>query len=144
MSRPSTHDDLPDYAKATVLATFQTHEIIDRPELTAAYAAFVKAAERIGGVVKDGTVTLPLTRVQLDQKLADAQRTWDTLNKRYTEVRQAVENNDLRSLEQRWQDYEHYGLRRHATEEGLPVFDLISDDNAVREVELASQLMAGC
>ena len=143
MSRPSTHDDLPNYAKATVLATFQTHEITDRSELTAAYAAFVKAAERIGGVVKEGTVSLPLTRVQLDKKLADAQRTWDTLNKRYTEVRQAVENNDLRSLEQRWQDYEHNSLRRHAVTEGLPLFDLISDDNAVREVELASQLMVG-
>ena len=84
MARPTTHDDLPDYIReghrvAHVEAAF----VVAYPSLGQHLLAALAEAERLGLTVEAGTITLPKTTEELDEALANAQRTWDHSAERY-------------------------------------------------------------
>ena len=143
MARPESHDDIADYDKTREWASFDTTQFLDLPTVVSAYAAFASAAQKFGAKIENGVVTLDKTTEELDALLETQQQGWDRRHERYTTVRLAVENFDLMSLDPAWRDNEHWTLRMHAKNEGLPVFDLISKDDSVRTSALAEQHAAG-
>lgn len=136
MARPESHADIDSYEKSRQWASFSIQEFIDLPDVVSAYAAFVRAAQRQAKsiVVKDGVVSRLHSTTELDEILKRKQDAWDRTRARYNAVRQATENHDLGGLEKPWNDTESWTLRYHAENEGLPVFDLIHSDVAVREI----------
>lgn len=134
MARPTSHAEVPEHDRTVAVATFELTEITDNPAAMEAYAAFLRAVKKEGKVTADskygGSVTVKRTRsaVELDEALAARQKTWDTTDKRYTEVQAAYEAGDLSTLDSRWYDYEATTLRVHAENEGYSVFLLISKD----------------
>ena len=138
MARPSTTADLTDYERAgTQLATFELSEFGTNPAALAAYAAFIRALTKDGGVVeaKHGTATIrrPKSDKELDEALESKQSTWDANKKRYSAVRDWINGDDTALGGQSWKDYEAYGLRTWALAEGREVFALISATDDVRK-----------
>ncbi|AKU45281.1 hypothetical protein GODINES_82 [Mycobacterium phage Godines] len=137
MARPSTHDDVADYRKSTPVADFHLGEFTHDPDVTQAYAAFVRvASKRLGAVAdRNGKVSIPADKAKLDELLASDQADWDTKSRRYDEVLEAVANGHL---PERWQDYEAFGLRTWAQREGKgPVPLLIDRDDELRRLARA-------
>lgn len=138
MARPKTHNDLSDYDRqGTTLGDFHLTEFATNPAAIEAYAAFLKATGKDGAVAKvehgHSTVRRPKTKAELDEALATKQRGWDTADKRYREVSEAIEGDTLQDLANPWRDYEAYGLRTHAEEEGYQVLALIDADGDTRK-----------
>lgn len=138
MPRPTSTSDLTEYERAgTQLASFELSEFGTNPAALEAYAAFIRAVTKDGGVVeaKHGTSTVrrPKTSEQLEEALASKQKSFDTTRKRYNAVSEAADTDTVQDLEPKWQDYEAYTLRSHAEAEGRQVFGLIAKDDGVRQ-----------
>lgn len=88
MSRPSTHDDLPDYTRQGHLVAHVPSDYITRyPSLGQHLLAALAEADTLGLVrTPEGRIEIPRTDEELDQSLEQAQRSWDYNLRRYEGV----------------------------------------------------------
>lgn len=117
-TRPTTLDDLPDYAQAgpQVATITDATQFIRFPELGRLLLAAVAEARNLGLEVTDeGAITVPLTEEQIEAKVEAAQRSWDYERDRYLA---AVE--DPTSIDQ---GYLRNSVDRFASAEGLPAIE---------------------
>lgn len=138
MARPSTHDDIATHRRTRDLATFHLDQFSGSAPMMRAYSLFLSTAQAIGAappLASGGHITIarPLTDDELDTALAQDQRDWDSHDKRYYAVRDALQAGELASLTPAWQDYEAYYMRQHAEAEGYPVLALFSKDEEARK-----------
>ncbi|WP_457066827.1 DUF7432 family protein [Mycobacteroides abscessus] len=120
MARPESVNDLPESDYRSLMATVYTSEFVDDPDITAAYAEFVRAAAGVGDIKHIGsTVELYRTKSadERDKDLIAAQRAWDGTKTRYEQVREGAAP----------RDFEKYSLRSFARNEGLPIPDSIAE-----------------
>lgn len=137
MPRPTSTADLSEYERqGDQLASFELSQFGTNPAALEAYAAFIRAVTKDGGVVeaKHGTSTVrrPKTEADLAEALASKQRTFDSTRKRYNAVSEAVDTDTVQDLDPKWRDIEAYTLRAHAEAENRPLFGLISKDDGTR------------
>lgn len=88
MAKPASFDDLPAWQREPHrLITIGDRAAIDRiPGATVALGAFIDACREHGATIsQDGThtVIVPLTEEELEQKLGQARRGWDNLQRLY-------------------------------------------------------------
>jgi len=115
MSRPTTYDDLPDYARqGHLVATIAAEFVVKYPSLGQHLLSALAEAERLGMTVQGGEIRLERTTEELDEALANHQRIWDNAEERY---RKAFA--DPSTVEGVWQGI----VNRHAADEGYPAID---------------------
>lgn len=130
MARPESVSDLPDHSRRSLIATIRTNEFVDDPDITAAYAEFVRAAAGVGDIERqEGQVDLYRQRSSEDcnEELIVAQHRWDALEKRYNEVRNGAVP----------ADFEKRTIRRFALDEGLPVLPAIAEEQSISQLKEA-------
>lgn len=80
MARPSSHDDLHNYDRATInVGSFNVDRVATQPGALAAYGEFLDRLLASGEFTIDecGNVTCKPPTAELDRKLANKQRDWD-------------------------------------------------------------------
>lgn len=114
MARPESVDDLPDHIRRSLIARIHTEEFVDDPDITAAYAEFVRAAAGVGDIEHVGSrVDLYRNKPSDDLKnvLQAVQASWDRCQRWYDEIRSGAEPEEC----------EVHILREFAKHEGLPI-----------------------
>ena len=93
MTRPTTHDDLPDYRRQGHLVAHIPSDYVTRwPSLGQHLLAALAEADRLGLTrAGDGRIEIPLTDKELDDALKSAQRSWDTSAEWYATARDGGE-----------------------------------------------------
>jgi hypothetical protein len=130
MSRPTTHADLPDYArKGHVVATIPATYITRYPSLGQHLLAALAEAERLGLTIEDDDIVIQKTDDELDAALKSAQNSWDTSQRWYDE---AANGEVIDSWKQ-------YSVKSHAKAEGLLVPEFDDAGNAVFDVEAVAK-----
>lgn len=128
MARPESVSDLPDHSRRSLLARIYTDEFVDDPDITAAYAEFVRAAAGVGDIEHHGgQVDLYRNKPSDDrnEELLAAQQAWDARQRRYDAVRDGGVPTD----------YERRTLRRFAIDEGLPILPAIAEDETIADLK---------
>lgn len=123
MSRPELYDDLPDYEKKETLAVFHIANFSGAPELVEAMSIFQQRAGARGcrlDINAGSVVTLDRrkTEEELDKLLKLRQSAWDSTDKRYWSIRDALESDSISDLVPKIQKHEKYSLDQHAKGEG--------------------------
>lgn len=114
-TRPTTFDDLNDYERAGhIVATVNSDFIVKHPSLGMHLLAAISEAPRLGMVVEDGVISVPLTDAELEAKLTAAQRSWDASRDWYEAARA-----DAAATE----SWKRHSVDRWATAEGLPAIE---------------------
>lgn len=84
MTRPTSHADLADYElKGHRVATIPASYITRYPSLGQHLLAALAEADRLGLVIDDDDIIIPLTEKELDTKVRSAQDSWDFGKKVY-------------------------------------------------------------
>lgn len=138
MPRPSSYDDLDSHVLRDTVATFDVSMFADNSEAMKAYGSFLQAIRAhtpIHVETHGGNVTMDRVKTEgeLDKLLAEKQASWDRNQARYEMARDAYLQGEVLALAERWRDTEAWVLRAHAHREGLPVYDLIHENDSVRK-----------
>lgn len=87
MSRPEEFEHLTDYQRqGHKVAMVFSDQIIRYPSLGLHLLAALAEADRLGLEVENGEIVIPLTTAELDSKLAQAQRNWESSAKSYADA----------------------------------------------------------
>ena len=78
MTRPSSPADLKDYeTKGHTVARIESAHITRHPSLGQHLLSALAEADRLGLVIDDGEILIPLTEEEPDRKVKSAQDSWD-------------------------------------------------------------------
>lgn len=122
MSRPVTHDDLPEYdLKGHVVATIPATHITRFPSLGQHLLAALAEASRIGLTLDGDDIVIDKTVDELDAHLKSRQSLWDYAQARYEK---AAAGEPIES-------YMHYSVNQFAKDEGLPAIEWPDETPAV-------------
>ena len=130
MSRPTSHADLPDYArKGHVVASIPATFITRYPSLGQHLLAALAEAERLGLVIDGDDIVIPKDDDELDVALRSAQSSWDTSKRWYDEAR----NGEVID------SWKRHSVITHARTEGLPVPGFDEFGNAIFDAEAVAR-----